>query len=146
MNYLDLLKLSKIEISKRIQDAINWYRNITRSIFNKNPSQGFRFYQDGFSSNGGDLWLFNYFDPKWKEQLPYWDARPLVLPLGPAKTQGNFLGINFHHIAPSGRAGLFNSMRDQHQTGSSPEYYKMITNNIIKQQKNLILNNNVNIK
>lgn len=43
----------------------------------------------------GHLYMFAY-DPKWKDELPYYDMFPLVFPF--AKTPKGFLGINMHYL------------------------------------------------
>ena len=42
----------------------------------------------------GSMYMY-YYDPKWKNELPFYDAFPLVLPFGPAP--GGFYGINLHY-------------------------------------------------
>ena len=49
----------------------------------------------------GHMFMFAY-DPKLKEQLPYYDRFPLVLALQPAP--GGFLGLNLHYLRPDYRA------------------------------------------
>jgi hypothetical protein len=43
----------------------------------------------------GHLYMFIY-DAKWKDELPYWDAFPLVFPF--RKTPNGFLGLNLHYL------------------------------------------------
>ena len=43
----------------------------------------------------GSLYMFLY-DPKTKEELPYYDAFPLVFPF--KKVEGGFLGLNMHYL------------------------------------------------
>lgn len=132
MNYLDLLKLSRTEIQKRVQDAINWYKGLSQRLFSgrkagtpPEPDKDYRTYKDGFDHGGGNMFLFDY-DAKWKDKLPYWDMKPLIFPLGPAK--GGFYGLNFHYLPPEQRAVLLNAMQLQLRTGDSPEYYRIIAN------------------
>lgn len=131
MDYLKLLKLSRTEIQKRVQDAMNWYRNMSTRLFGgrragepPEPPKEFRSYNDGFSING-NMFLFDY-DAKWKDKLPYWDMKPLVFPLGPAS--GGFYGLNLHYLPPEQRAVLLNAMREQLQTGDSPALYRLMVN------------------
>lgn len=131
MDYLKLLKLPKMEIQKRMQDALNWYKNFSMRLFGgrkaaKLPEtpKDFRSYNDGFNING-NMFLFDY-DAKWKEKLPYWDMKPIIFPLGQAK--GGFYGLNFHYLPPDQRAILLNAMTTHLQTGDSPELYKLLVN------------------
>lgn len=43
-----------------------------------------------------------FYDPKWKEELPYYDRFPLIMPLTMYKD--GFLGMNLHYIPPLQRA------------------------------------------
>lgn len=43
----------------------------------------------------GHLYMFIY-EAKYKEELPYWDAFPLVFPF--RKTPNGFLGLNLHYL------------------------------------------------
>ena len=45
----------------------------------------------------GNLYLFLY-DPKTKNQLPYYDTFPLVYPY--RKAEGGFVGYNLHYLPP----------------------------------------------
>lgn len=63
------------------------------------------------SSLYGKMILYVY-DAKWKEELPYWDAYPLVIPLRPSATakRGSFLGLNMHYLPPLERAKLMQAL------------------------------------
>ena len=43
----------------------------------------------------GEMYLF-YYDPKYKDELAYYDRLPLVLPF--RKVPGGFYGINLHYL------------------------------------------------
>lgn len=45
----------------------------------------------------GQLYLF-YYDPKYKDTLPYYDTFPLLYPY--AKTPDGFIGYNLHYLPP----------------------------------------------
>jgi hypothetical protein len=49
----------------------------------------------------GHMFMFAY-DPKFKEELPYYDRFPLVIALQPA--EGGFLGLNLHYLRPDVRS------------------------------------------
>lgn len=51
----------------------------------------------------GDMYLFGY-DPKGKNELPYYDNFPLIIPFN-ADNKG-FYGINFHYLPQTLRARL----------------------------------------
>ena len=57
----------------------------------------------------GSMQMFFYY-PKLKEELPYYDAFPLVIVVGPA--EGGFHGINLHYLPPILRAKMLDSLMD----------------------------------
>lgn len=61
----------------------------------------------------GQICCFNYLEPKFKEDLEYYDRTPLVLFLGITRTDdGNIreVGINFHYYPPFARARILNKV------------------------------------
>lgn len=59
----------------------------------------------------GQIALFNYLEPKFKEDLDYYDRTPLVLFLGITRTKdGNIreVGLNLHYYPPFARARILN--------------------------------------
>ena len=55
----------------------------------------------------GRMYFFAY-DAKHKDTLPYWDAFPLVIMVGPA--EGGFYGLNLHYLPPLHRMQLFEEL------------------------------------
>jgi hypothetical protein len=55
----------------------------------------------------GRMYLFMY-DPKFKEDLPYYDRFPLVFPF--KKVKGGFYGINMHYLPHLLRAKLMDNL------------------------------------
>lgn len=55
----------------------------------------------------GKMYLFQY-DPKYKDTLPKYDRFPLVFPF--ERTDGGFLGINFHYLQGGVRAMLLDNL------------------------------------
>jgi hypothetical protein len=89
--------------------SASWYKNAVQSIgqkisANKLMSQG----KLTARPNLGLLNLF-FYDPKYKETLPYYDTFPLVLPLEGIK--GGFSGLNFHYLPPLLRLRLLENMQ-----------------------------------
>lgn len=54
------------------------------------------------------FFYFYRYDPKWKQQLPYYDMFPFTLVLG--VEQDSFLGLNFHYLDYYHRALLFDAI------------------------------------
>ena len=57
----------------------------------------------------GNMYMF-FYDPKHREKLPYYDAFPLILMVGPAP--GGFYGLNLHYLHPTMRAKLMDELLD----------------------------------
>lgn len=55
----------------------------------------------------GKLYLFKY-DPKTKEELPYYDIFPLIFIV--KKAPGGFMGINIHYLPPYYRAVFMDAL------------------------------------
>lgn len=94
------------------QQARDWFRDQAGKLRDIRPEKIMR--RPGARNNStsrvfepGEFYLFNY-DPKYKEQLPYYDRYPLVLILD--VYSGGFLGLNFHYIPPLHRAKLMDKL------------------------------------
>lgn len=92
-------------------DSRDWFREKAREVRNANPSS---LIKDNRQLNRaiirpGFLYLFNY-DPKMKEQLPYYDRFPLVFPF--QDDGDSFLGMNLHYIPHIYRARLMDYLYD----------------------------------
>ena len=61
------------------------------------------------SSFVGHMYFF-YYDPKLKDELPYYDRFPLVIPIQPYPD--GFLGLNLHYIHPKQRIILLDKLSD----------------------------------
>ncbi len=57
----------------------------------------------------GSLYMF-YYDPKYKEQLPYYDRFPMVFPY--KKMADGFMGLNLHYLPNYWRVKLFVRLMD----------------------------------
>jgi len=55
----------------------------------------------------GRMYMFLY-DPKYKDQLPFYDRFPLVFPF--RRVAGGFFGLNLHYLAPRYRAILMDQL------------------------------------
>ena len=74
----------------------------TRTILNDTSRQDNKF-------TIGKMYFFVY-DPKTKDQLPYYDRFPLVIPID--QSHDEFLGMNLHYVPPAYRAKLLDKMMD----------------------------------
>ena len=55
----------------------------------------------------GKMYMY-FYDPKHKDTMPYYDAFPLILMIGPAK--GGWHGLNLHYLDPATRAWFFDQL------------------------------------
>ena len=78
----------------------------------------------------GDMIMYTY-NPKLRQQLPYYDTFPLTIVVGPAKD--GFYGINLHYLPPKIRAIFLDHLSD---TASNKFFNKTtkfkITYNLLK--------------
>jgi len=96
------------QLPGRTRAAREWYRNEAEQIsvtptklIRESGSKIVRGYEIG------EMMLFNY-DPKLKQQLPYYDTFPLVFPIEPR--DNGFLGINLHYLPLRQRARLMDAL------------------------------------
>jgi len=57
----------------------------------------------------GSMFMY-FYDPKLKEELPYYDRFPLVIVVGPAP--GGFYGLNLHYLSPLLRARMLDGLME----------------------------------
>jgi len=57
----------------------------------------------------GHMYLF-YYEPKFEQQLPFYDQFPLIFPF--RKVKGGFYGLNMHYLPPVLRARLMDALYD----------------------------------
>ena len=98
-------------IPARTVAAREWYRsaagklmsNISPGVFEKRTDEA----RKVSSMEFGYMYAFRY-DPKTKNDLPYYDTFPLIFPV--RMDSDGFLGINFHYLPPVLRAKLMNAL------------------------------------
>ena len=59
----------------------------------------------------GNVYMFFYQEPKYKEELEYYDRTPLILSLGLVRTKENVIrevGLNLHYYPPFARERILN--------------------------------------
>ena len=91
-------------------EARNWLRQKAAEVRSVNPKATIT--QGPVLTNRiitGEMYLFAY-DPKTKDDLPYYDRFPLVFPF--RKVTGGFYGINMHYLPPLLRAKLMDALYD----------------------------------
>lgn len=98
-------------ITPRTKESLEWFRarmknmnSISRQGLLKDPAL-----QKRQRFGAGNMYMF-FYDPKHRETLPYYDAFPLTIMVGPAP--GGFYGLNLHYLPPNLRAILFDNLMD----------------------------------
>lgn len=82
----------------------------------------------------GGMYMFTY-DAKFKEELPYWDRVPLVIPFNEDKT--HFWAINFHYAPPIYRAVIMDELYSITENPNTTEQQKaVLTWNLLKNMTN----------
>lgn len=93
---------SPSELQRRTEESMKWFTSQMRAIrtrptsfFKKTNLPKTRQYLDG------RMYMF-FYEAKWQDKLPYWDAFPCTIIL--ELYQDGFLGLNLHYIPPRMRA------------------------------------------
>ena len=82
----------------------------------------------------GSMQMF-FYDPKYKETLPYYDRFPLAIIVKPAK--GGFLGLNLHYLPPILRAEFLDALMDNVTSKKSEDAKFKITTRLLAAASNL---------
>ena len=114
-SYLDKLKdaIRTNSVTAKARTAGNWFRSIvnrTKGKFSSETPQTILSQSENLVSKSvlGKMYFYSY-DPKWKNDLPWYDTFPLVFPI--EKYKNGFLGLNFHYLAPKDRAVLMDQLK-----------------------------------
>ena len=114
-SYLDKLKdaIKTNQVAARARAAGDWFRSIvnrTKGKFSKETPQKILSRSESLVSQSvlGKMYFYSY-DPKWKNDLPWYDTFPLVFPI--ERYPDGFLGLNFHYLAPKHRAILMDQLK-----------------------------------
>ena len=92
----------------KTQESRNWLRAKAQSVSRVREASLMR-QQDRFATRPviGQMYLFSY-DPKTKDELPYYDRLPLIFPF--AAAGGSMYGINMHYLPYVYRAKLMDAL------------------------------------
>jgi len=97
-------------IPARTKFAREWYRSAAEDLYKRRVSSGVLLRDETRLTDSiiyGYMYSFVY-DPKWKNELPYYDTFPLIFPVELEKN--GFLGINFHYLPHVLRAKLMDAL------------------------------------
>ena len=136
-SYLDKLKdaIKTNQVSARAKAAGDWFRSIvnrTKGKFSSETPEKILQRSESMVSTSvlGKMYFYSY-DPKWKDDLPWYDTFPLVFPI--EKYNNGFLGLNFHYLAPKDRAILMDQLKAFANNKAYDETTKLkLTYNMLK--------------
>jgi hypothetical protein len=99
------------QIPARTNMARDWFRETAGKINRINERDLIRGDTSRLTTQPllGSMYMF-YYDPKHKEELPYYDRFPLVFPY--KKVKGGFMGLNLHYLPLQLRAKLMDGLYD----------------------------------
>jgi len=132
-------KKTKIAIQKASKDSFEWFKSNVGSAFKKKitpsgsswissklkgkmPDEALPGISITVRPKVGHLYFYIY-DPKWKDELPYYDMFPLTIPIEPY--DDGFLGLNFHYLPVQLRAKLLDVLLDFRDKKSEDDYVKV---------------------
>ena len=97
------------QIPARTQDAREWYRDTAAKFQRLNERQIMQAEPERLVTQPmiGSMYMY-YYDPKYKNELPFYDRFPLVFPF--RKVKGGFYGLNLHYLPPQFRAKLMDAL------------------------------------
>ena len=136
-SYLDKLKdaIRTNQVAARARAAGNWFRSIvnrTKGKFSKETPQSILTRSESLTTRSvlGKMYFYSY-NPKWKDELPWYDTFPLVFPI--ERYTDGFLGLNFHYLAPKHRAILMDQLKAFANNKAYDETTKLkLTYNMLK--------------
>lgn len=98
-------------ITPRTKESMDWFRRKAQAMRRVNRNQLMKQEPVELRNRGviGNMYMF-FYDPKTKEQLPYYDRFPLVVVVG--KAEGGFYGLNLHYLPPVLRARMLDGLMD----------------------------------
>lgn len=106
-SFEDMVSRPSVSISRSNNEAIKWFNNRTRAL----PNSINQLMTDQTRVKSrieiGHMYFFSY-DPKTKDDLPYYDRLPLIFPFN--STSAGIYGINMHYLPYGLRAKLMDAL------------------------------------
>lgn len=124
--------VDKVRSAGRVdpKKSLGWLYNLAGSKLKAAnlPDNAFKERANGNVFIGG-MFLYSY-DAKWKEELPWWDALPVVIPI--ALYNDGWLGLNLHYLAPMLRARLLDKLQDLRRRAGTDRAYMKVSYEFLK--------------
>lgn len=106
-SFEEMVSKPSTAISRSNNEAIKWFNNRTRAL----PNSINQLMTDQTRVKSrieiGHMYFFSY-DPKTKDDLPYYDRLPLIFPFN--STSNGIYGINMHYLPYGLRAKLMDAL------------------------------------
>jgi hypothetical protein len=98
-------------VTPRSKESLTWFQNNVRKLGDVNQRKLLKDPALDATKNPkpGDMMMY-FYDPKFKQELPYYDRFPLTLLVEPAK--GGFYGLNLHYLSPGVRARFLDELME----------------------------------
>ena len=98
-------------VTPRSKQSMLWFQNNVKKLGDVNQRSLLKDPALDVTKNPkpGDMMMY-FYDPKFKEELPYYDRFPLTLLIQPAK--GGFHGLNLHYLSPGVRARFLDELME----------------------------------
>ncbi len=100
-------------VTPRTKESREWFRKRMTSLRSSRLNRDVLMKNEELSITNkpevGSMCMY-FYDPKTKKTLPYYDAFPLIIVVGPA--EGGFYGLNLHYLPPVLRAKMLDKLLD----------------------------------
>ena len=95
-------------ITPRTKESREWFRNKVQNMrVNRRDLMDSEPLEKKSRSAVGNMYMF-FYDAKHRKTLPYWDAFPLIIAVGPAEK--GFYGMNLHYLPIALRAKFLDEL------------------------------------
>jgi hypothetical protein len=113
-------------VGERSKLALNWYMNRIKMMSRDVSPESVRRLRSRYRKNAmwGRMYFFKY-DPKGKDDLPYYDAFPFTLIV--EKKNDGFTGLNFHYLPYIARAELLDGLMSITNNNQYDDSTKILT-------------------
>lgn len=102
-------EIARSGIARRTEEANKWFMEKARELRSINRRNLLRdsALKERVRPLPGRMYMY-FYDPKYKEELPYYDRFPLTLMV--QKAENGFYGLNLHYLHPMTRALLMDKL------------------------------------
>ena len=109
-------------IAPRTKESIRWFQKKAQDLGKLNridllQDESLKLKNRPKTTPFGNMYMY-FYDAKYKDTLPYYDAFPLTIPIGPAP--GGFYGLNLHYLPLPLRAKALDALLGE---GGLPQKY-----------------------